>query len=239
MIRYSQISKHVHGLKTEGYTIVPELLDSTLVSKLREEVLQIICEEAQQPHFELQQSQIYQSSQYLRHSYLDKLINSEELLHLASLLYEGKCLRYLQLTSVKAPGGSMLQYHQDNLKSKFTTAGINFWIALEDIDEENGCLCLVPGSHKLGSLEWVPKGDKNKSSTLTWNPDNAVPIRLRGGDCVVFDRLIIHGSLSNRTSTPRVAYAMTFHLEDVAFFEDGEWKPLKTALLHETKKDTA
>jgi phytanoyl-CoA hydroxylase len=222
MLHYDDSSSHVAEMKEQGYTVLPSLLDRAFAGELREEVLEII-RETQPPHPQLQQS-----SQYLIGSRLDRLVGSEELRRLASELCEGECLRFLPFTAVKAPGGGGFQYHQDNQYRLFDGLGVNLWLALEDIDEQNGCLCLVPGSHKLGPLDWVPTGDPNKSRTITWEPDNAVPIRMRAGDCLAFDRLTIHCSLANRTEQPRVGYSVTYHLADVRFFDDGEWKPLRT-----------
>jgi Phytanoyl-CoA dioxygenase (PhyH) len=222
MLTYSTISDHVRNLRDEGYTLLQNLLDSNLTKALREEVLEVI-RVTQPPYLQLQQS-----SQYLRDSHLDRLINSEELRHLASLLCEGDCLRFLPFTAVKGPGGTEFQFHQDNQYRLFDGRGVNLWIALDDADEQNGCLCLVPGSHKLGPIEWIPTGDDNRSRTIPWEPDNAIPIRVCAGDCLAFDRLTLHASLPNRTEHPRAAYSVTYHLADVNFFDDNEWKPLRT-----------
>jgi 2-oxoglutarate-dependent dioxygenase len=223
MLTYDHVDEHVAALKKDGYAILRGLLDKELVPALREEALEVI-RETQPPHPQLQQS-----SQYLQDSHIDRLVNSDSLLALAGFLCEGPCLRFLPFTAVKPPGGSLFQYHQDNQYCAFDGTAINFWMALEDIDETNGCLWLVPGSHKMGALDWVPTGDANKSRTIAWEPEDARPVPLRAGDCVVFDRLTIHSSGGNRTASPRVAYSVSYHREEVSFLDkDQQWKPLKT-----------
>ena len=51
---------------------------------------------------------------------------------------------------------------------------------------------------------------------------------MRAGDCIAFSRLTVHGSGPNLTDTPRVAYAIQFHRNDVNWIdrETGEKKLL-------------
>lgn len=83
------------------------------------------------------------------------------------------------------------------------------WIPLIDVDEDNGCLQVLPGSHT-----WF---DSIRSSTVTStfmkfdyriNPFvRAVP--LRTGDCAVFASRVFHGSKSNRSGAERPAVTIT------------------------------
>ena len=222
MLTFDDLPGHIERLATDGYTLFRGLLERQLVASLRDEVLEII--RVTQPPF----PQLQQSSQYCTGSLLDRLINSDEIKALSDLLHEGPSLRFLPFTAVKAPGGTNFQYHQDNQYRNFDGYGLNFWFALQDIDETNGCLYMVPGSHKLGPLEWVKTGDANNSRTLAWEPTGAIPIAMRAGDCIAFDRLTIHGSGENRSGEPRVGYSITFHDEDASFEDVDGWKPLKT-----------
>ncbi|XP_006822910.2 phytanoyl-CoA dioxygenase domain-containing protein 1-like [Saccoglossus kowalevskii] len=54
----------------------------------------------------------------------------------------------------KPPGGKDTPPHQDG-KYFMHDKGLTFWLALEDADEENGCMYYVPGTHKSGCLEHV------------------------------------------------------------------------------------
>lgn len=71
----------------------------------------------------------------------------------------------------------------------------------DDATVENGCLRVVPSSHKLGSLPTVADG-------LYLDPeaypvDMATPCEVKAGDVVVFSYLTIHGSGLNTSSKPR------------------------------------
>ncbi|XP_066295201.1 phytanoyl-CoA dioxygenase, peroxisomal-like isoform X1 [Branchiostoma lanceolatum] len=52
----------------------------------------------------------------------------------------------------KPPGAKPTPPHQDG-KYFMHDKGITFWLALDDADEENGCLYYVPGTHLMGELQ--------------------------------------------------------------------------------------
>ena len=83
------------------------------------------------------------------------------------------------------------------------------WIALVDVDETNGCMQFVPGSHQWGLL---PESDffntdldtmKEKIAALTGRPFKTAPSRLKAGEVSFHHSLTIHGSGPNLTDAPR------------------------------------
>lgn len=76
------------------------------------------------------------------------------------------------------------------------------WLALDDCDEENGCLQVVPGSQNLPVLCTV-KADISQSFTDVTVPvpdDMAVtPVVMKRGDVLFFNGSLIHGSYANST----------------------------------------
>jgi len=74
-------------------------------------------------------------------------------------------------------------------------------IYLDDADEENGCIAVYPGSHKLGPLPcdagglYLPPAE--------YPLERALPCPAKAGDAVVFSYLTIHGSAPNRSTRPR------------------------------------
>ena len=104
-------------------------------------------------------------------------------------------------------------FHQDNgykgnhdLRSGFT-----IFICLEDMNEKNGCLKLVPRSHKLGKLEHVRKVEHEESGDnqfilpkLPKGLDFHSVISLKG-DIIIFHSNTIHGSGSSQVESRRLA----------------------------------
>jgi phytanoyl-CoA hydroxylase len=71
-------------------------------------------------------------------------------------------------------------------------------VHLDDTDEDNGCLHIVPGSHRLGPLE--PTGESND---LDMPLEEGTPMPAAAGDVLFFDYLTIHGSGVNACTRTR------------------------------------
>jgi ectoine hydroxylase-related dioxygenase (phytanoyl-CoA dioxygenase family) len=71
-------------------------------------------------------------------------------------------------------------------------------VHLDDTDEENGCLHVVPGSHKLGPLE--PTGESNNLDTPL---EEGTAMPSAAGDVLFFNYLTIHGSGVNTSTRTR------------------------------------
>lgn len=80
---------------------------------------------------------------------------------------------------------------------------VTVWTALTDTDERNGCLVIVPGSHRGGLVEHAP-AVTNPFLREADAGDAAVALPLRAGEAVLFTGLTLHGSGPNRSASPRV-----------------------------------
>ena len=87
------------------------------------------------------------------------------------------------------------------------------WLALDDCDEVNGCLQVVPGSHKLPVL-CTTAADTTQSFTDVTVPVpegmDVKPVIMRAGDVLFFNGQLIHGSLPN-TSADRFRRSLIGH----------------------------
>ena len=71
-------------------------------------------------------------------------------------------------------------------------------VHLDDTDLENGCLRVIPGSHKGGPLE-----AHGPSHTVEYPIEEGVPLPAHAGDVLLFNYLTIHGSGVNASSRTR------------------------------------
>ncbi len=218
-----------------GYLTIPGLLAEDVVADLRDQVLDVLAANgigrAQLDQASDTADKLRQNPQYLAGSLLDRLINGPNTLAIASQLIGGRAVRYLPFTAVKAGGGGgQFHFHQDNNYTQHDPAlgSINIWVALEEMTPENGCLQMVPGSHKAGVLDWENAGDGDNHRKVKLDPKTFLPIRMRAGDAVAFTRLTVHGSGPNYTNRARVAYGLQYHRADVNYFDAKEesWKLL-------------
>lgn len=114
----------------------------------------------------------------------------------------------------KPPGSRGQALHQDNfyLKAEPGTC-VAAWMALDQVDQANGCLEVVPGSHRWPIL-CTEKADTTVSFTDVTvplpTPDAAVPILMEPGDVLFFHGALVHGSAPNVT-TDRFRRALIGH----------------------------
>ena len=110
-----------------------------------------------------------------------------------------------QLT-FKMRGNTMpFGWHQDNGYGElepYTT--VTTLTALDDADEENGCLQISPRSHKQGQIAVYrsPEDRKtNKEVVVDADDSLAVPLPIRAGEAVAFHCWMLHKSEGNHSKT--------------------------------------
>ena len=125
--------------------------------------------------------------------------------HLKTLLGEDP---YAVQTMVyfKPPGATGQNLHQDNtyLMAQPGTC-IAAWTALDDCDEENGCMVLVPNTQGLPVICQVENPSlvgECWGTVETPLPPGAtvVPAIMKAGDTLFFNGSVIHGSYKNRSA---------------------------------------
>ena len=126
----------------------------------------------------------------------------------------------------KPPGARGQAMHQDNfylLAAPGTCAAA--WLALDDCDEENGCMAVVPGSHNMPVL-CLEDADTSVSFTdvqVPLPPElEPVPIMMKKGDVLFFTGQIIHGSGPNVSKT-RFRRSLIAHYVEVCSTQVGKW----------------
>ncbi|MFC4779435.1 phytanoyl-CoA dioxygenase family protein [Paenibacillus sp. GCM10023252] len=133
---------------------------------------------------------------------------------------EASCVQSMYF--YKEPGSPGQASHQDYyyIKNDPMTM-IAAWTALEDkVDEENGCLWVIPGSHDLGLLphgavtnleEHESWTDETQGADLSKN----IPVIMEKGDILFFHELLIHSSNKNRSQDRwRRSYVCHYIRED-------------------------
>lgn len=104
-------------------------------------------------------------------------------------------------------------FHQDNgyKNDSDLRSGFAIFICLEDMNEENGCLKIVPKSHDLGTIKHVRKVEHSKTGDnqliLPELPKGlrVVPVVAKQGDIIIFHSNTIHGSGSSTIQSKRFA----------------------------------
>lgn len=105
----------------------------------------------------------------------------------------------------KAPGARGQNLHQDNMFLQVSPGTcLASWLALDDCDEENGCMMLVPNSGGLPIICQVSREGLDHEQWNNWETPlppgyEAVPALMKRGDVLFFNGNVIHGSYRNRS----------------------------------------
>jgi len=118
----------------------------------------------------------------------------------------------------KRPGGAPFPWHQDSPYFAFECPHVDRLVSvqvyLDDASEENGCLWMIPGSHRLGRLPG--QSERGVLGRLYTDVDRAlpeaprVPIAAPAGSAIFFHGDVVHGSQMNRSAVSRRAFVLTY-----------------------------
>jgi phytanoyl-CoA hydroxylase len=125
-------------------------------------------------------------------------------------------------------------WHQDDAyysKVSGSKTRMSIWMGLHDSTIENGCLQVVPGSHKRGLQPFSPKdyGTCNLGMDIEVNPDEVEYLPLKAGSLVLFSALLWHSSSGNTTADRRRAFIVSYQEATVPAGNGAQWKILKPA----------
>ncbi|MEM7531449.1 MAG: phytanoyl-CoA dioxygenase family protein [Chloroflexota bacterium] len=81
---------------------------------------------------------------------------------------------------------------------------ITVWIPLVDVDEENGCLYVIPKSNHWTLFDSVRDENQNMRSFVDIKERGTpIPLPMQAGDILLFSNMTFHGSKINRTNAVR------------------------------------
>ncbi len=109
-------------------------------------------------------------------------------------------------------------WHQDDAyyqKHSQCACRMSVWIPLQDCDETNGCVWMVPGSHKHGlkSASMIEDGSGYCEFAFAHGRsemEGALPMPIKVGSVLLFHALTAHRSLGNHTPHPRRSFIISY-----------------------------
>lgn len=142
----------------------------------------------------------------------DALLNAVEDVLGGDILIDGTLVFY------KPPQDpSYVSWHQDSVYSGWhLTPSTSAWIALTASHRANGCMRVIPGSHKQGLVSHVNiRDDSNlvaRGERVETGVDEsqAVDVVLQPGEMSLHHSTIIHGSNANTSDEPRIGFIVRF-----------------------------
>ena len=117
-----------------------------------------------------------------------------------------KCMQ--SMLFIKSTGKPGQAWHQDEdfipTRDRSLAGG---WIAMDDATIENGCLWVIPGSHKPGLL-WPLEVQEDarfdctdEAAGFPYTDDDAIPVEVKAGSIVFFNGYLLHRSFPNRAQS--------------------------------------
>jgi len=124
-----------------------------------------------------------------------------------------------KLNAKASKGGVAIGWHQDSAFFPHTNEDVlAVGIALDSCAIENGCLLVVPGTHKLGILNHRDEAGEFigqiTSDMDKFDPDTAAPAELEPGDISIHNASAIHGSTQNTSGRGRRLLIFEFAATD-------------------------
>lgn len=93
---------------------------------------------------------------------------------------------------------------------------VTVWVAFDDVDEANGGMKLIPGSHLGGLIKHRQKDDAHATLSLgledgtDFQTDSAVQFKLKAGEISMHDDRAIHGSQANPSDRRRAGLTIRY-----------------------------
>jgi ectoine hydroxylase-related dioxygenase (phytanoyl-CoA dioxygenase family) len=238
--------------REEGYAVVHEFVPPEEIAKLQAETKRIyeqglvhhatyrhgnLCFEIL-PEAEFGQRYVIQAYWFAWISpYFEAFRRSEPYRILLEPFVGSDVKQIVQQIHWKPPGAKLTGYrfHQDlRFREKpedfddVVGASITTGLAIDPSTRENGCLQVVPGSHKRGYLGLAGDGSIMKGLTAIaeleaagLDPKSIVPLELAPGDLAIWGLMTVHGSLPNESGNDR-AFALSSYVK-ASSTERGEW----------------
>jgi hypothetical protein len=108
--------------------------------------------------------------------------------------------------------GTFLPWHQDRWTYLDRDPLITLWTALDPATIGNGCVQIIPGSHKAGLINPSHgSGFLTPEQSKQWCPqEKAIYLELKAGEVALLHNYMLHASDVNKTDIPRRAFSVCY-----------------------------
>jgi ectoine hydroxylase-related dioxygenase (phytanoyl-CoA dioxygenase family) len=239
--------------REEGYALIPQFIDGDLLQKLRAET-DAMYREGLTHHATFRHGNLafeilpeaHFGKRYVLQAYwmawispfFEEFRRSEPYRILLDPILGPNVKQVAQQIHWKPPGAGLTGYrfHQDlrfrEAKEAFrdiATSSVTCGLAVDPSTRENGCLQVVPGSHKRGYLGLSDEGDTIMKGLTTEEelgqrgigPEDVIWLEQDPGDLALWGLLTVHGSLPNTSDHDRAFQLSSYVKADTT--DRGEW----------------
>jgi ectoine hydroxylase-related dioxygenase (phytanoyl-CoA dioxygenase family) len=135
----------------------------------------------------------------------------------------------------KQPGGREVPWHQDrDFLLLDPPVNVAAWLAMDDATAQNGCLDVIPGSHRV-QVPHVPRQTANqfiaRADLQYVNRESAIPLPLRAGQFILFHRDLLHHSRANLSLHRRLGLVIRYTTPGVRVNTQGLFREHRVYLM--------
>jgi ectoine hydroxylase-related dioxygenase (phytanoyl-CoA dioxygenase family) len=122
---------------------------------------------------------------------------------------------------MKEPGGLEIPWHQDfNNWPMKPPINVSVWLSIDGAGLHNGCVQVIPGSHRGGLLPHIKAGaemlfEEMADPQALPEMSQAINMEVRPGEFFIFDGLLLHHSNANASAVPRTGLTGRFTIPSV------------------------
>lgn len=226
----------VRSFRDDGFLVVPSLCDTNELIEIRDILMALFQQQAgrkegnqfdmlgqDQEDGELLQPQLIKPSLYA--PALQRTEYFERVRAIARQLL-GSDAEFSFDHSIIKPAGKIAAtpWHQDEAHRDDPNSDcqqISFWMPLQEVNEDNGCMRYVPGSHRGGLLPHRSPSDDPRIHALECLPEYVDESAVRAqpvlaGWCILHAGRTLHAASPNYSAADRLAYIISFRGQPVA-----------------------
>ena len=118
--------------------------------------------------------------------------------------------------------GTVTDWHQDSVSWPFfiPQQAVSAWVALDNATVENGCMTVIPGSHKWGPISREYKDDFLEIDEIP----EPVSVEIPAGHCMFHHGLMMHRTGANTTENRRRGLALHYITSETIFMgAEEDW----------------
>ncbi len=189
-------------LNRQGYAVV-DMLDRTAVSVFLEKYNSLFPKIDKTPGRFTTLQHTDKKTKNMVHTFI-----VEQMKNPLDLIFKDYIIPVSQFYTKKAHTAGDIDLHADStlLLNHQLEPHYAIWIPLVDVNEANGCLTVVPFSHKEQTLfyggSFVGRQEKYREFLRAYE----IPIVLKAGQAIIFDNNLLHNSTANTTAEDRVCF---------------------------------
>ncbi len=222
----SASQKQVKSFVEEGFLVMPGLVTPDEIAELQQDTIRIArggypCENISPALSSASDSEVLKNIlcihqphyispimlKYAKHPAVCGVLSQITAAHLPYWDGSVKCMQ--SMLFVKPPEFQGQAWHQDEIYIPTRDRSlIGAWIAMDDATIENGCLYVIPQSHRNGYL--YPQRAHNNPDEFDFAPESygfdesdEIPVEVKAGTVVFFNGYLLHRSRKNRSSVYR------------------------------------